>query len=389
MRNLRIAHIADTHLGYRSATVPGRDDDFASAWLSACRAIVDSKPDLILHAGDVFHRPNPSWAAVATFLEGAEILDEANCPVLGISGNHDSSRIMTKHNVFTVLSGVVSDIFISYDPTPIIVNFPTFDAKVVLLSHQSLLDRNLQPNLEYVLTQIDDAEYKILVAHGDIYELQEARELGGIVIPDFIFEYPWSYAALGHLHVAQPYGKRGWYAGSTERCGWSDYPASPGWTLATLSPTGLRHEHHPLPHLRFIQLPDFEGENDDEVNIADYTLRTIGYSQLGSNERAVARIKLNGIHPFARRSIQSSLQRMVKLHYPHLVFQVEARSDSWIWSDPVDAPQGKEFQSIEDMFRDFVETRIFDDPSIPAKLLEVGLDSISKVQAVEANRTEV
>ena len=380
---MRIAHIADTHLGYRSGTTPRRDEDFAASWIQACRDIVQAEPDLVLHAGDVFHRPNPSWGAVKTFLDGAEILEGTHAPVLGISGNHDSSRIMTKNNVFNVLGGVLTNLDISYDDFPVIDRPRGLNTTIVRLSHQALLARDLKEKWEYAVSQLGDTQYTILVAHGGVLSLEKSQEQGSFDIPDFVFDYPWDYAALGHLHMAQPFGKRGWYSGSIERCGWSDILAEPAWTLVTLSDGKVRHEQRALPHVRFLQLPEIKCDGDEEVDILASVLTSLGDSRLSVSERTLSRVKLIGVHPFKRRVIQSSIQRVVKDLYPNVVFQVEAESRIWLDDDPGDAPQEKDIQSVEEMFIDFVQSRTFQDPEIPAKLLEVGSAALAKARARE------
>ena len=387
MKNLRIAHVADTHLGYRSSTIPHRDVDFAKAWVAACRAIVDSKPDLILHAGDVFHRPNPSWGALRDFLDGADILKEAKCPILGISGNHDSSRIMTKHNVFTVMQGVVPHIHLAYDEKPQIHPLAELDAVVVLLSHQTLLSPQLRENLTETLQSMGGQCHNILVAHGDVYNLEAAKEMGGIVIPDFVFDFPWSYVALGHLHMAQPYGPNGWYSGSIERCGWSDYPASPGWTIVTLSELGLKHERRCLPHLDMIQLPDIDGLIEDDIPGA--VLRALAtISSRFEDERVVVRVKVKELHLYARRSVQFNVNRRVREIYPKLIVQVEVESSLWNRVEDDVPSAGQPIKSIEEMFLDFVAGKTFEDPSISAKLLETGNAALAKAREAESARAD-
>lgn len=381
---IRIAHIADTHLGYRSNTVPRRDADFAISWVAACRAIVDAKPDLILHAGDVFHRPHPSWGALTDFLAGASILEEAKCPIFIISGNHDSSRLVTTHTVFSVITKVAPFLTVSYDDEPNHFILPQLDTEIVLLSHQALLSRSLKEDIESTIAKLGSSTYKILVSHGDIRDLEASEEQGSIVIPDFVFDYPWSYVALGHLHMAQPFGQKGWYSGSIERCGWSDFPAEPAWTLLTLYPSGImRHEQRDLPHMPMIQLPDLDCADDVEMNTIERIMGSLRRVRIQQDTRSVARIKLKGIHPYARKAIQSIIQRLVKELYPNLQFQVDVESSTSLWN-PANAAEGQKSASVEEMFADFVALRTFEDESIRAKLLETGGEALAQAREDEA-----
>lgn len=382
MRDLRIAHIADSHLGYRSSTIPGRDEDFAKSWILACRAIVDSAPDLILHAGDIFHHPNPPWSAFGSFLEGAAILKEANVPILMISGNHDSSRIAMRSTVFSVLAEALPYITISHSPNPEIHHLR--EADVVLLSHRALLNPRLHKNLQEILDGIDTTSYTVLVAHGDIGPLNSSDELGSIVIPHEVFDFPWSYVALGHLHVAQSFGRNGWYSGSIERCGWSDYPATPGWTLTTISrDKPIYHVQRQLPHLKMIQLPNLRCEGMIDFDIEEDILRLMDNTAIPET-RSVIRILIQGIPPGRQRVLRSSTQRLVKTQYPNVLFQLVVESKTSIIQKVTAEFRPEPMVSIEESFSEFVATRTYTEVGFKEIFLRKGLAALEKVRIEEA-----
>jgi exonuclease SbcD len=380
MRSLKIAHIADTHLGYRSGTISGRDEDFSKSWLFACQAIVDSSPDLILHAGDVFHHPNPSWGAVATFLEGARILRQATAPIFMISGNHDSSRMTMKHTIFSIIPVIAPHIHLSHDPLPVVYSLPELETDIVLLSHRALIQEKLQENLNDAVSRLSADRHAILVSHGSVGNLESSKELGSVVIPDSVFEYPWSYVALGHLHMAQPYGQAGWYSGSIERCGWSDYSGSPAWTLTSLgADRRVRHSQQALPHLEMIQLPEFQASsfsNDEIVNEVLFQLDRLPISK----ERRLVRVVVKGISPNRQRALQSSSRRRVKERYPLVLFQLKVDGAISLMEPPtMNAPTDRTM-TVEDLFRDYVAGRVYVDPTFGDRFLEKGMETFEKVR---------
>ena len=97
---MRIAHLADLHLGYRAyhrATPRGvnvREADVADAFRRAVARVVDLQPDLVLVAGDVFHTVRPSNTAIADAFRQFTVLTQGlpGVPVVMIAGNHDSPR---------------------------------------------------------------------------------------------------------------------------------------------------------------------------------------------------------------------------------------------------------------------------------------------------------
>src|SRR5688572_30631559 len=97
---MRIAHLADLHLGYRAyhRLAPGgintRERDVALAFRAATRQLIAIAPDLILIAGDVFHTVRPSNAAIADAFRQFSQLRAGlpQTPIVMIAGNHDSPR---------------------------------------------------------------------------------------------------------------------------------------------------------------------------------------------------------------------------------------------------------------------------------------------------------
>ena len=56
------------------------------AFERAIDAILAQKPDLVLHAGDVFHHTRPTWHAMRIFLRQMRRLEQAGIPVVIIAG---------------------------------------------------------------------------------------------------------------------------------------------------------------------------------------------------------------------------------------------------------------------------------------------------------------
>jgi DNA repair protein SbcD/Mre11 len=384
MQSLRVAHVSDTHLGYRSTTMVGRDEDFATSWIVACGAMLEAKPDLILHAGDIFHHPQPSWGAVSAFLEGAAILKETKAPILMISGNHDTMRLRLKHSIFSVLPSVTPHIIISHNDEPELHRLEEIETDVVLLSHRALLNPSLRENLSAIIDRLTKDRYSILVSHGSVGSLDEMIESGSVVIPSELFDYPWSYIALGHLHIAQAFGTRGWYSGSTERCGWSDYPASPGWSLIRLSPDSFRRNQRSLPHLQMIQLPDLSCELMDNPEIITKIVDKIDDLMAGAEKdsRALIRIKLVDIHLSRRRLLQTSVNRTIKDRWSKVVFQIVIEDElSFLDFHHRDSARTP-VKSVESLFQDFIDQRGYD-PEFKERFLRKGLQALEDVTQEE------
>lgn len=382
MRKLLVAHTTDTHLGYRSSTISGREDDFSQTWMKACRAIVDSHPDLILHAGDVFHRPHPSWGSVNYFIQGAKILQEASVPILGITGNHDSPRLQMKSTVFSVLAETTPWIHLANTSKPEHFVFPDKELNVILVPHPCLLNPNLRDELFDICDELDRDWTNILVAHGDIKSgsRAEGEELGSIAIPELVFEFPWDYAALGHLHMAQPFGPNGWYAGSIERCGWSDFPASPAWTLVKLEKgKTVTHTQMDLPHRQFVLLPNVNCKGLSDVQVIDGVVKSIERQRLGNNP--IVRVTLEQASFNRLRLLDRSISYAVKQLFPQIVFRVDFKNEDGPREVGEREVRKGPIHSLPELWKEFIEGRKYPTPEMQGNILAGGLSALEKAGA--------
>lgn len=378
---MRIAHITDTHLGYRSSTVQGREEDFAKAWIEACHAIIEDRPDLIIHSGDVFHRPHPSWGAVSSFVEGAKILQTANCPILGITGNHDSPRLQMKSTVFSVLAETTPWIHLANDKEPELISLPELNVEIVLLPHPALLNPLLSKRMYAIEVHLDSRRTNILVAHGDIKTSTrgEGEELGSIAIPERVFEFDWDYCALGHLHLAQPFGRNGWYAGSIERCGWSDFPASPAWSIVRLEKgKTVTHTQRPLEHKRFVLLPELSVQGITDVQAVNEIIKSATRAQI-EGQSALVRVVLEDA-PYPRlRTLERSVRESFRKLFPETILRVDFKKDAL--PKEVEERELRNttiIKSIPEMFKDYVNGRLYPIEGQQERILAGGLAALEK-----------
>src|SRR5207249_902918 len=108
---LRIAHLADTHLGYsaygKADPETGRNQravDIERSFEAAISDILTRDVDLVLHAGDVFHHTRPSWSTLSHVVRQLRRLEQAGIPTVVIAGNHDTPRLRTTGSVYALLA---------------------------------------------------------------------------------------------------------------------------------------------------------------------------------------------------------------------------------------------------------------------------------------------
>ena len=118
-RKLRLLHTGDWHLGIRL----GRHDrrpDTTHALNTLVERAETVQPDVILHAGDVFHHERPPQTAVEDAVDILTRLAQI-APVVIAAGNHDGKRLLRSVNVLA-REGTPQRLIIASDPDVITVN---------------------------------------------------------------------------------------------------------------------------------------------------------------------------------------------------------------------------------------------------------------------------
>ncbi|BDC36021.1 DNA repair exonuclease [Candidatus Methanoliparum sp. LAM-1] len=211
---MRIAHISDTHLGYRQYNLYEREDDFYNSLNQAIDKAIEERVDVILHSGDLFHSPTPPIKALFSL---KSVLDKikGKIKIFTILGDHDKPkrRAMIPHNVFDI---------------PVLGAFGKLEKVVVdgvLISGISNMKGAATEVLKEEIKRFDTISkgYKksIFMAHQGIKKfLPFNYELTEDDLPRTA-----RYYALGHIHSRslERFGN-GWlaYSGSTDICSTSE-----------------------------------------------------------------------------------------------------------------------------------------------------------------------
>jgi DNA repair exonuclease SbcCD nuclease subunit len=329
---LRIAHISDTHLGYRALfrvdPVSGRNQrslDVEHAYETAVTDMLTRNVDLVVHSGDVFHHTRPSWPALRCFIRQTRRLEEAGLPIIVIGGNHDTPRLRTSGSAYSVLElALPGTTFV----TGYQEEFPAVDESlnlhVVAVPHGKLAD-NTPP-----FTKPEPGKRNLLITHGLVpgMQLRGHREPGEEEVSDAILDATFDYIALGHYHLWSKQRHNAWYAGSTERMGWGDEDVDPGYLIVELGAPGEppQVDHIPLPARPAKTLKALDADGLDAREIADHILAQLEKLKL---PQAMTRISIAKAQRPVRREAESILRRA---------------SADLVWSLQVFSPADSPFQ---------------------------------------------
>ena len=218
---MRIVHLSDTHLGHseysRFSPDSGtnqREADMYGVFREITDYVVESKPDLVVHAGDLFDSIRPSNRAIAEAMRQMARIAREDIPVVVIAGNHSTPRMSSTDTIFRVLEylpGIRPVFGGRYEKVAV------GDCAVHCIPH-CYSDEDLKDGLKRL--KPDPAfKYNVMVAHTAVRGTEEASwgEFKEQVIPDASLNPHFDYIALGHYHKFLKMAKNAYYCGSPER----------------------------------------------------------------------------------------------------------------------------------------------------------------------------
>ncbi|MDZ7723156.1 MAG: exonuclease SbcCD subunit D [candidate division KSB1 bacterium] len=248
---MKLVHISDTHLGFSEyhkvdseSGLNQREQDFYRSWQTAIEQILSLKPDVVVHAGDLFHTPRPSNRAIHTAMQSIQQLNDAEIPVILTAGNHETPRIRLTGSIFEPLN-LFPHVYAAYSSR--YERFRLGDTDFHCLPHCSLSE-----DLKQAIQDIEirpQAAANILIAHGAWagkrrYGMGEFNEQ---IIPDIetLRGLQFDYTALGHYHRHLRVKDHTFYCGSTERTSLNEHQAECGFLAVDIDKA--TYDFQPLP----------------------------------------------------------------------------------------------------------------------------------------------
>ena len=207
------SHISDTHLGLQQYGLEEREQDIYDSFNQAIDISIKDHVDFVIFAGDIFHTPNPSGAAILQMANALKRLKQNSIESFFILGEHDISRMRATpipyvyHNLeFSKYVGRGEPVY----------------HKDIMIAGFDKIRKNETQTFEEKFRKIDTlakqhSGHKILVLHQGITEINQfAGELNSSDLPK-----NFTYYAMGHLHDKfvkqfQQLGGPLAYPGSTE-----------------------------------------------------------------------------------------------------------------------------------------------------------------------------
>ena len=355
-RPLRLAHLADTHLGYRALgradPATGRNQravDIERAFEAAIDRILERDVDLVVHAGDVFHHTRPSWSSLRCFVRQMRRIEAAGLPCLVIGGNHDTPRLRTTGSVFGLLELALPGVRFVAGYNADEWRLDDLNLTVHSVPHGALTN----PDPPVALPERD--RRNVLVTHGLApgVKLRGQHEPGEETLSGGLLGAGFDYVALGHYHVWGDQGHDAFYSGSTERIGWGDEPVTPGFLVVALGDPGTPPvvEHIDLPARPMKTLHPIDGDDRHARELADVVLDRL---QALDIPEAMVRVELRQTPRPVRREAEAILRREAV----HLVWSLQVYSPADILAGFERGPDDAPLADLRALFGAFVDEQV-------------------------------
>jgi DNA repair exonuclease SbcCD nuclease subunit len=194
---VRIAHLADSHLGNRQYNLEERERDIYEVFDEIGDRILEEHADIVVHSGDLFDSPRPSTQAYYTLKAFLKRLD-GKTRFFAILGDHDKPKVrgMPPHKLF---DDQVQTLGVAGNPES---QQLSVKGEKVLLIGVSNLTRAYRPLLVGELKKLEglriSCDCSILMLHQAIdkfFSFQGAWEISLADMPK-----NFNYYAMGHLH---------------------------------------------------------------------------------------------------------------------------------------------------------------------------------------------
>jgi len=384
---VKLAHLADLHLGFRQydrQTPRGgnqREADVAEAFRRAVEDLLVQRPDLIIFAGDVFHSVRPTNAAILFCFQQLQRLRVGlpDSPIVVIAGNHSTPRSTETGTILRLYEALGVEIAVEHARR---IVFSKLDCSVLAVPHQALVGSEppaLRPER--------GTRLNVLVTHGQVPGLGEDRgtmEYGGArVTREILAPAQWDYVALGHYHVAHQVEPNVWYAGSLEYISpnpWGQLQdeqdrgrAGKGYLLVELP--GSRVTFRPIASVRrHVELPPIEGKGLTPKELDEQIAAAVAGAKPAIDDQIVRQLVFD-VSRATSRDLDHAAIRAYKARALH--FQLDLRRPEVHRTEVAGTPGRR--QTLPETVQEFLEHRPLDADLDRAEFVRLGVEYVAHI----------
>ncbi|MCX6667018.1 MAG: DNA repair exonuclease [Euryarchaeota archaeon] len=379
---MKILHVADTHLGYsayRRVTEDGvnqREMDTYDAFKQFIDCALKSKPDLVIHAGDLFDSVRPTNRAITFAIHQILRLSKQEIPFVIIAGNHEHPKLKETGHIFSVLDHI-ENVYPIYNASYETIPFEIDGNKITIHAiPQTTTKQEFNDNLKKLKPETN-ADYNILLAHGGVKGIKEfsMNEFNELIIPTQYLKSNFDYVALGHYHKYVKVSENAFYSGSTECFTFSDAGEQKGFIELELKDGKIKHNFVPLKNRPMVDPGPINCSNlslDEVMKCIKKTIKEI------EPPGKVFRIVLDSIPSHIYRGIDFSTIRAQSSEAVH--YEIKANV---IKEGGSKASETSKIDALVNEFEVFLRGQSIEEKET---LLKIGLEYIQKIESREEKK---
>jgi len=375
---MKILHISDTHLGYaayRKSTEDGinqRETDVYKSFEEFINYSLKNKPDLIIHAGDLFDSVRPNNRAITFTIKQLLKLSKNNIPIVIISGNHEQPKLKETGHIFSVFDHI-ENVYPIYLEKYEKISF-NIDGKKIII--HAIPQTNSKKDFEKELRRLQPdkkGDINIFTAHGSVTGVKNfsMNEFNELIIPTSILSRKFDYIALGHFHSYTKLEKNVFYCGSIESLTFAEANENKGFIELNISNNKIEKKFIKLKSRPMI---DTKPIKCSKLKIEQIMKKIKEEAKKIKPEQKTIRITLDEIDPNIYRNLDfNEIRKEFKnaIHYEIKTnFKKEDGKNYKSASSKIDA--------LVNEYNKFLNSQELEDKKT---LMEMGIAYIEKVQA--------
>jgi DNA repair exonuclease SbcCD nuclease subunit len=379
---MKILHISDSHLGYsayRKATPDGinqREIDTYNAFEQFIDYAVKSKPDLIIHAGDLFDSVRPNNRAITFAVDQVLRISDIGIPFVIVAGNHEHPRLKETGHIFSIFEHM-DNIYPIYNAKYETLKFNILKKKVTV---HAIPQCELKSQYESEIQKLKpdkNSEFNIFISHGAVSGIQvfSMNEFNELIIPAKALSEKFDYIALGHYHKFTKLARNAFYSGSTERFSYTDAQDKKGFIEIELDKETLKSNFIELKIRPMVDQKPIECSNLKLEEI----MKKIKDSVKDINPKdKTFRIILEDIPTQMYRNLDFSDIKKISSEAVHYEIKANITKD-----DESAISANSKIDALTNEFKQFIDRQ-----NLPEKetLLELGIGYIDKIEAREEGK---
>jgi len=369
----RIFHLADTHIGYsayrkidEASGLNQREVDTYETFKQFVDYALKERPDVILHAGDLFDSVRPTNRAISFVLSQIIRLSDAGIPFIAISGNHETPRLKETGSVFSLFEHIPC-VHLVYENKYELVEID--DLRIHAIPHCDDIEEEKKKMRLNNSDNDSDNAFNIALLHASVLGAGQPVFMMGefneqIVNIDDLTNF--DYLALGHFHRCTKVRENAYYAGSSERFSFNEVNDDKGFLEVRLSEEGEKEVvFHELRTREMADLVPIVCSSLDEHEIKSTIKHRI--QECGPQDKVV-RLKVLDIPMHVYHSLDfDELKRLTKSAV-HFEIKYEFLSDNELLSAERPA-----FRSLHTEFEHFIRKYTIGAHIDKARVKELGL----------------